>query len=189
MATSEKVPPLVDFKVNNPVTYLKLWWERIIGNEGIDIHIRIRPLTTILALVILGSLFLGIGKFVWPEGYKIPFFEFRSTGFSTPTPSPSDVSVWENTAYTGRLQYSEKSNRYYLMTTSSEAITLEVPENLSLETLIGKRIFAVGKYNKKDRLLIVNDVKNLEVLPQTAVPIPTVDPSPLPTPENEKTEQ
>ena len=57
-----------------------------------------------------------------------------------------------------------------------------MPDNLDLLTLVGKRIFAIGQYNKTERLLKVFDVKDLEVLSKTPVPIPTIEPTPSATP-------
>jgi len=45
MPTTE--PLLVDVKVTNPVTYLRRWWEKVIGNEGISLSVKIHPLTAI----------------------------------------------------------------------------------------------------------------------------------------------
>ena len=63
-------PPLVDVKVTNPLTYLKTWWKRIIGNEGIDFRLRVKPLTAIAISIIILSVTMGIGRFAFP--FKIP---------------------------------------------------------------------------------------------------------------------
>ena len=68
-----------------------------------------------------------------------------------------------------------------MITTSSEAITLQVPNNLDLLPLVGKRIMAVGEYNKEQKLLKVFDAKDLEILPKTPVPIPTFEPTSTPS--------
>lgn len=73
------------------------------------------------------------------------------------------------------MQLSVSSNKYFLVTTSSEAITLDVPLNFDLLKLVGKRIFAVGEYSKSSRVLKIIDVKDFEVLPLTPVPIPTIE--------------
>lgn len=165
-------PPLVDVKVTNPVTYLKRWWNRIIGNEGVDFRLHIRPLTAILIAVVIASIGFGAGRFVLP--FSIPFFKYE------PTPIPQlTVDPWRETAFSGKLQLT--ANRYYLVTTSAEAINLEVPNNIDLSTLVGRRILAAGKYNKTTRTLIVNDALDLEVLPIKPVPVPTILPTPSPT--------
>lgn len=179
MATSEKVPPLVDFKVNNPVTYIKLWWAKVMDKEGIDLSFRIHPITVIVSAAIVATIGFGAGRFVVPDRVKIPFFEFGIT----PTVKPSFTSepVWKETAFTGKLQHSSTTQKYFLITTSSEAITLSVPGNINLEPLIGKRIIAVGEYNKQEKLLKVIDAKDMEVLPKTPVPVPTVVATPIET--------
>lgn len=179
MATLEKVPPLVDFKVNNPVTYIKLWWQKVMGKEGIDLSFRIHPVTAILSIAVIATIGFGAGRITLPEGIKIPFFEF---GF-VPTPKPTAISVseWKETAFSGKLQFSNTTGKYFLITTSAEAITLDVPDNLVLENLIGKRIMAVGVYSKQDKILKVVDAKDMEVLPKTPVAVPTVEPTATPT--------
>ena len=144
-------PPLVDLKVTNPVTYLKRWWNRIIGNEGVDFRFHIRPLTAILIAVVIASIGFGAGRFVLP--FSIPFFKYEST----PIPQ-SIVDPWRETAFSGKLQFT--ANRYYLVTTSAEAITLEVPNNIDLSTLVGRRILAAGKYNKNTRTLVVSEASD-----------------------------
>ena len=180
---SEK--PLVEVKVTNPFTYLKNWWNKVINNEGVDFRFHIKPLTAIAMTIIIASLGFGVGRFVIPEGVKIPFFKFEDVTSPTPTATPE---VWKETAYTGTLQYSQTTSKYYLMTTtSSELITLQVPVNIDLKDYVGKRILAIGKYNKSLKVLVVSDAKSLEVLPKSPVSIPTMVPSPSPTPTTEPT--
>lgn len=165
-------PPLVSVKVTNPITYIKRWWAKIIGNEGVEFYFRIRPLTAfIIAAIIAGAAF-GVGGFVFSPPVASPTL--------TPTPAPE---AWKETAFTGKLQFSQITNKYFLVTTTSaEAITLEVPDNINLEELVGKRIFASGQYNKSLRILKVADAKDMEVLPKTPVPIPTNSSTPIASP-------
>lgn len=166
--------PLVFLRVTNPLTYIKNWWASVTRNEGIDFRFRVRPLTAIALATVIASIGFGVGNFVLP--YKLPFFEYNPT----PTPAPSE---WKETAYIGTLKYSEITKKFFLITSSSsEAITLNVPENINLTKLVEKRILAAGNYNKSQKVLIVSDAKDLEVLPKSPVPIPTNSPSPLPTP-------
>lgn len=176
----KKELPLVDIKVTNPIIYLKSWWKRIIGNEGIEFRIRVRPLTAIAISLIIVSVSFGIGRFVLP--FDIPFFEYTPKEFPTPTPE-----LTRDTAFSGTLRFAETNGRYYLITISSEAILLEIPKNIDLKILIDRRIFATGKYNEDTRTLIVNDASDLEILPKkvevvpTITPMPTLVPTPLPT--------
>ena len=178
MPTSNQEPPLVT--VTNPVTYLRRWWEKVMGKEGIDLSFKIHPITAILMVAVTATIGFGAGRISVPEGIKIPFFEFGVV--PTIKPLPTIESVWKETAFTGKLQYSVTNKKYFLLTTSAEAITLEVPENIDLLTLIGKRIMAVGVYNKSIKLLKVSDAKDLEILSKTPQPIPTIEPTITPSP-------
>ena len=165
----KKEPPLVDVKVTNPLTYAKSWWKRVIGNEGIDFRVRVKPLTAIAISIIVLTVTLGIGRFVFP--FKIPFFVYTSEeGAAT-----SDKVDYRDTAFTGELRHTLLTNRYYLTTSSSEAINLQVPDNVDLEDFVGRRIFAVGKYQEETRTLLVTDPANLELLPSETETIPTVE--------------
>lgn len=166
-----KTPPLVDLKVTNPVEYIKLWWKKIIGNEGVDFRLHFHPLTALLIALVIAGAFFGLG---------IKFEESPKDTTQTPTPIPSD---WKETAFTGTLQYSQITSKYFLTTTSaSEAISLRVPEAIDLADLVGKRILVIGSYNKSERLFIVSDTKNLEILPKNPEPLPTTTATPEPSP-------
>lgn len=167
MSTSTTEPPIIE--VRNPVTYLRLWWQKVMGKEGVDFNFKIHPVTAFLIAFGLGTGLFGAGRY----SVNIPFLKYET--ISTAKPSPTTVAVWKETAFTGKLQLSLTTNKYFLITTSSEAITLDVPDNLDLLTLIGKRIFAIGEYNKTERLLKVADIKDLEILSKTPVPIPTIE--------------
>lgn len=170
-------PPLVDVKVTNPVTYLKKWWNKVIGNEGMEFRFRVKPLTAIAISLVVVTAAFGLGEIVLP--YDIPFFKQNLPIISTPTPAPE---VWRETAYTGTLQFSDITGKFYLLvTSSSEAITLEVPENLDLKDFVGRRIFAAGQYNKSQRILKVLEASDMEVLPKKSVSIPTLAPTSTPT--------
>jgi hypothetical protein len=57
--------------------------------------------------------------------------------------------------------------RFFLLTSSDEAVTLQAPDYITLDKLIGRRILATGNYSQKQKLLIIQDVQDLEVLPTT----------------------
>ncbi len=95
---------------------------------------------------------------------------------------------FRETAFSGTLRFIKANGRYYLITSSSEAITLEVPENVDLGELIGERILATGKYNQETRTLLVKETSDLEILPKQVVPIPTTTPTLSPTPSPVPTE-
>jgi hypothetical protein len=175
----KNIPPLVSFEVTNPVTYLKLWWRRVMLNEGIDFRFRIRPLTAIALMTIFALGGFGLGRITFPA--ESPIIKYIPQLAPTPTPDP-----WKETAFTGLLRQS--GTRFYLVTSEAEAITLDVPENVNLSKYIGKRILAVGRYNRITGVLFVTDASDLEVLLQSA-PIPTTSPSPSPTPETTNQEE
>lgn len=174
MAVTNTEPPLIT--VTNPVTYLRLWWNKVMGKEGVDFSFKIHPVTSFLIALGLGTGIFGAGRY----SVNIPFLKYET--ISTVKPISTIEPEWKETAFTGKLQYSITNQKYFLLTTSAEAITLTVPIDLDLLTLVGKRIMAVGEYNKETKILKVTDAKNLEILSKTPIPIPTVEPTFSPSP-------
>ncbi len=174
-------PPLVNLQVTNPIVYIKAWWKKIVGNEGIKLTLQIKPLTALFLMIAFCTIGFGFGRLTLPEPLNqfIPITPAPTKPMPSPTPNP-----WQDTAFTGKLQVT--ANRYYLVTTSSQAITLEVPPGLNLQPLVGKRILAAGSYNADLKLMKVFDTTSLEVLSQKPTLAPTlkITPSLSITPTN-----
>ena len=172
-------PPLVSLKVTNPITYIKMWWKKVIGNEGIDFSFKIRPLTAITIAIAVTLVLTGTGFSLGRITLPIPesMEKYVPKPASTPTPDP-----WRLTAFTGSLKYTQATQKFFLVTTSIEAITLIVPPNINLSPFVGKRILASGNYNKSTRTLMVSEAQDLEVLPTKALIPPTVTPTPIEIP-------
>jgi hypothetical protein len=169
-----KDPPLFSMQVTNPVTYIKLWWNKVIGNEGVKLTLQIKPLTAIVIALFLSGAGYGVGRITLPA----PLDRLLPAVTPKPTPSPTP-DPWRETAFTGKVQMT--NDQYFLVTSSDEAITLQVPSNINLKSLIGKRLMVVGNYNKSTRILIVTGTADLEILPTTPLPIPTNKPTPTPS--------
>ena len=172
-------PDLFNFKIANPLIYIKYWWKRIMANEGVELKFKAKPVTVFGVALIAFSLAFGLGGVVFP--FAFPWIKVSGNQVNqSPTPIPQE---WKETAIKGTLK---KTNtipvKFFLLGSSDEAVTLQVPANLNLTTLVGRRILATGSYNAKQKLLIVSDVQDLEVLPTTPVPIPTASATPTQTP-------
>lgn len=174
-----EIPPLVDVKVTNPVTYLKLWWKKIIGNEGVDIKVTIKPVTALLLVFVFTATGYGLGRITLPA----PIAKYLP---AIPTPSPTP-SVEKETAYTGTLRYT--AGKYVLVLGDGKAVILSVSDRVKLTPYVGKRILAIGSFNSVTEVLEVDD-STLEILIQSepipteapASPTPTATPLPSPTP-------
>jgi hypothetical protein len=172
-------PDLVNLKVTNPLVYIKYWWKRIMANEGIDMRFRMKPLTVFGVALIAFSLAFGLGGVVLPTFFPWMKINDGTVATATPTPQPE---LLKDTALKGTLTKTNTNPvKFYLITTSTEAVTLEIPVGFNLNTLVGKRILAVGTYDSKNKVLEVEDIQDLEVLSTTPVPIPTTIPTPKPT--------
>lgn len=172
-------PDLVNLKVTNPLVYIKYWWKRIMANEGLEAKIKVKPITAIAIAVALFSLAFGLGGVVFPFAFPWLKLNNQVVNNTSPTPAPSE---WKETAIKGTLKKTTvEPTKFFLLISSDEAVTLQVPQGINLTTLVGRRILATGNYNQKQKLLIVSDVQDLEVLSTTPIPIPTNSPSPKPT--------
>lgn len=164
-AFSPNDPPLFSFKVTNPITYLKIWWHKVMSNEGVDFRFRIHPLTAIAIVAIIASGSFGFGFLA-----RSPIAKYLPLS----TPSTQTTAPTRDTAFTGVLRFNDTTNRYYLTTQQAEAISLEIPTNVNLSKLIGKRIFAAGSFNKDTGILLVQNATTMEILPAVITPIPTI---------------
>src|SRR5258705_10736413 len=100
-------PDLINFKVSNPVTYLRLWWKKVIANEGINI--KIKPLTAIiLTIIVVGGVYGGGYLTAMNILRKIPIVN-QFVPPSSPAPNP-----FRDTAYAGILRKS--GEKFYLQT-------------------------------------------------------------------------
>lgn len=171
--------PLVQVTVSNPISSFQKWFTKLISNEGIDLRIRVRPLTALLIGIIVtaGGFGFGLGRFTVPE--SSPIVQYIPQLAQPPTPTPH---VWKDTAFAGMLRYSSVTEKYYLETNQAEAITLEVPVTVDLSVYVGRRIFAAGSMNVRTGILFVTDATDLELLPVNISPIPTVAISDTPVP-------
>lgn len=170
-------PDLVNIKITNPLVYIKYWWKRIMANEGIEVKFKAKPITVFGVAFIWSAMAFGLGGVVLPTFF--PWVKVDTVVTATPTATPQIV---KDTALRGTLTKTNSNPiKFYLITTSTEAVTLEVPEIFNLTSLVGKRILAVGSYDSKNKILVVQDIQDLEVLSKTPVPIPTITPTPKPT--------
>lgn len=170
-------PPIVDIKVNNPLTFFIRWWKRVISNEGITI--KVKPLTAIILTIIIVGLttggygLAGILWFVNKTPLKnTPLIEYIPQPNATPNP-------WRQTAFIGTLR-SNARGFAFLTTTEGEGITLQLPSNVNLDPYINRRILATGLYNESTHTMQIPSASDIELLPWYAEAIPTTPPTPIP---------
>lgn len=157
-------PPLIDLKVTNPVTYLKLFIKKLFANEGIDLRLKIRPFTAILIVLFISGTGFTLGTF----GVFFPALKtFQKEPFVQIPASPTYIST-----FYGTLGKSE-SGLYYLLMEGSQVINLNISANVNLKKYLGKRLLASGIYYKNTNTLEVSKANSLELLPTSPVAIPT----------------
>lgn len=149
-------PALVSVKVTNPITYFKIWWKKVIGNEGMDFRIHVKPLTAIAIVFIIASGSFGVGLMV-KLASNTPVVKYVPAFAASPTPNP-----WKETAFSGVLK--QVGGTFYLVTTDAEAITLSTSQEMNLNAFLGKRIFVKGNYNTESGILVVSEVSDWEVM-------------------------
>jgi hypothetical protein len=164
-------PPLLFLRISNPITYIKKLWKRLVGNEGLEPRLRIKPLTAIAIAIALGLFGFGVGRVSIPADNPIKYIPQLA-------PLPT-VNPWHETTYTGILH--STNGKVYLFTAESQALTLNIPSNIDLSKYVGKRILAHGLYNEVLRLLAISDAADIELLSSKPQQIPTLMPSPTPT--------
>ncbi len=167
-------PPLVSFSLTNPMTYIRKWWKAVMDGEGVDIRLKIHPLTAIAIILAVGGVSFGIGR-VSILSQVAKYIPILATPVPTiePTPNP-----WREAAFAGLLQ--QQGDRFYLIGDLSQAFLLEVPDNVNLSKYVGRKILASGSFNSTNQILRVSIASDLELITGNQ-PIPTLVPTPTPT--------
>ena len=161
--TSSKVtlkeddPPLIQLEVTNPITYLKLWWKKVVGNEGITIKFsfKIKPLTAMALTIIILSFGFGLGRATILE--QTPIAQYL------PAPTPTPVQ-YQRAAFSGVVKYVESSDEFYLLTSSTQAVRLVSESGLNLGSYINSRVFISGEYSDFDNTLHIADSSAIQSL-------------------------
>jgi hypothetical protein len=130
--------PLLDIKVTNPITYLKSFWKRVLGNEGIDFRFRIKPLTAIAISVVVAAFGFGIGNI-----------------------SPPVIENAHDTAFIGMLYYAEATQKHYLITNDSEAINLVLPTDLDARRFYKQGVLVEGNYKDTTNTLTIATISHI----------------------------
>ncbi len=168
-------PPLVSFSVTNPLTYIRKWWKAVMDGEGVDIRLKIHPLTAIAIILAVGGVGFGIGR-VTILNQVAKYFPLLATPVPTTNPTPNP---WRQAAFAGVLQ--KQGEKFYLIGEGTQAIVLDVPGSVNLDKFLGKKILASGLYDPSSMLLRVAVASDLELI-SGSQPIPTIIPTPEPTP-------
>lgn len=133
-------PPLVAVSVTNPVTYLKLFLKRFLKNEGIDIRLKIKPLTVIACVLALSTAF-GTG--------------FNVAQIFFPTSSPV---LHRAITLQGNIQRSE-TGQYYLSLPDNSIWTLRPKNNnINLSSDINRQVMVKGNMTPENNVIEVKEV-------------------------------
>lgn len=133
-------PPLVAVSVTNPITYLKLFIKRLLKNEGIDIRLKIKPLT-VIAIVTGLSLSFGTG--------------FNVARMFFPNSSPI---FHRSITLQGEVQRSE-SGLYYLALPDNTLWTLRPKiATIDLNNVVNKQVLVKGNMTAEANVVEVIEV-------------------------------
>ena len=80
-------PDLFNFKITNPLIYIKYWWKRIMANEGVELKFKAKPVTVFGIALIAFSLAFGLGGVVFP--FAFPWIKVNSNVVTNQSPTPA----------------------------------------------------------------------------------------------------
>lgn len=147
-------PPLVAVSVTNPVTYLKLFLKRLLKNEGIDIRLKIKPLTVIACVLALSTAFSA--------GFNVAAFFF---------PNSSPI-FHRQVSYQGTIQKNQIGGYFLILPDSSLWKLKPKFASINLEDLVGKQTMIQGNLTREPNLIEVSQVIPLSpLLPRSPVPL------------------
>lgn len=136
---------MVAVSVTNPITYLKLFLKRLLKNEGIDIRLKIKPLT-VIAMVSALSVSFGAG--------------FNVAQIFFPNSSPI---LHRAITLQGNIQKSE-TGQYYLSLPDNTLWTLRpTSNNINLSNLFNKQVLVKGNL-KNQHLLYMHQLQSPQQL-------------------------
>lgn len=149
-------PPFISFSITNPVTYIRKWWKGVMDGEGVDLKLKIHPFTAVMIVCAIGGVSFGIGRFSVPEPI-LKYIPILASPLPTASPNP-----WVDTALTGVLQ--KQGDQFFLIGNDTQAIKIETPTGVILDSSVGKRILVSGKYNSLTHSLQVASASNIEIV-------------------------
>ncbi len=150
-----KEPDLINIRVTNPLTYFKLWLQKVLNNEGMDVRLRIHPLTMIIIAAAFAIGGFSIGRVtLLSQLSKTPLAKYLSL------PTDSQVLI-KDVVYTGHIRYLPANNKYYLETASGDVVALSIPSALDISNSIGQKVLITGKLNTQTGIIIVEDISTI----------------------------
>lgn len=161
---SEFDKPLVSVSVNNPISWFQKLLNQLKKKQTTTLTFRLGvPLIALPVLITaFAGIFFGLGK-------------ITNKSDSLIEPTPTEI-VEFNVTKTGVLKkiMTDSSNAYYLFLNNGEVIKIIAPEEVKLSSLYGKRILASGVMNMIENTLTIHEIADLEELPSSPIPIPTI---------------
>lgn len=156
--------PLVSVSVNNPVSWFQKLLNQLKKKQTTTLTFRLGvPLIALPVLITaFAGIFFGLGKITNKNDSQIE-------------PTPTET-VEFNVTKTGILKkiMTDSSNAYYLFLNNGEVIKIIAPEEVKLSSLYGKRILASGVMNVIENTLTIHEIADLEELPVSPIPVPTI---------------
>ncbi len=157
---SKTDPPFVSFSITNPVTYIRKWWKSVMDGEGVDLRLKIHPMTAVLIVLAVGGASFGVGRLAVPE----PILKYIPI-LASPIPTSGPIATpepWIETALTGILQ--AQGTQYFLIGQETQAIKIELPAGATLEGAIGKRVLVSGQLQASTRILRVQNATQVQII-------------------------
>lgn len=148
-------PPLIDLEITNPVTYFKLWWKKVIGNEGVDVKFsfKIKPLTAMFLVLVIAGAGYGVGRIT---------ALLEQTPVAKYLPLPVSETSARLNVFTGRLHYNSDQRQYFLITNEVEGIRIQPMNFEGIGNFRDKYVYAIGVFDPLTRTLNLSSLEIAE---------------------------
>lgn len=163
-------PPWISFSITNPITYIRKWWKAVMDGEGIDVRLKIHPLTAVGVALAIGGFSFGLGRFSMIDVIAA-YVPILATPMPTVMPTPNP---WRQAALVGLLK--EQGGKFYLIGSDTQAILLDTVPEFKLTKFLGRKILASGEFNAMSLVLKVTEASDLELI-SGSQPVPTIVPA------------
>ena len=180
--------PLFQFKVNNPLSWLMKWLERVKKKQTTTLTFKLGVPLIALPVIVVALLSFTVGMSLVQSEKEKKTKESKPSPLPVETkePIPTGSSVISRAGTFKAVQYGSKT-QYFIVLKNGDALKLEIPEETDVAAFYDTKVFVSGILNPEGNILKVENVTQynsgdeLEEPSATPVPYPNTSPSPTPS--------
>lgn len=179
--------PLVEVKVNNPLSWFKKWLASVKKKQTTTVTFKLGIPLIALPIIIIALLTFILGMSKYQEKKSMESKPIEGGVFS-PIPQSSSKIIFSRVGSIKAVRNKEKFD-YFIVLSQGEAIKLQFTDSFNPSNYVDKKVLVSGEFDKEINILKVESVSDLSKVSPTPSPtiIPEVTLSPTPLIESTPT--